>query len=214
MRLNEDDIEDGADWAEEHQLNKLPHEEAMEKIRRYASGFHSKEWNLGLRVAISTERDFKKQAEDWLKKNSISARTFEKESKTKRKLEDNLSKFDKNYKKYENKKLKEEDNMSTNKRLKKMFLKNEYGINEDETNAMERPLQSTGSTPEPKETKDITAPEKKEEPKTPTPASEADKKFKEELKKIMTKVKENKTVEWKELIDLLTNFEKSDFNKE
>ena len=87
-------------------------------------------------------------------------------------------------------------------------------MKEDETQVgtLETPIQSTGSTPEP--VKNV-EPEKKEEPKKEEPKeSEHDKKFKEQLKAIMKKVKENQTVEWKNLIDLLETFEKTDLNKE
>jgi hypothetical protein len=115
----------------------------------------------------------------------------------------------KDFGKYRNP-LKEDDTMKLSDRLAKVMVKEE-----ESTTSMESPLQSTGSTPEPaKETKDINAPEKKEEPKTPAPTAEADKKFKEGLQKIMKKVKENQTVEWKELIDLLGVFEKTDFSKD
>lgn len=94
-------------------------------------------------------------------------------------------------------------------RLNDMFIK------EDETQVgtLETPIQSTGSTPEP--VKNVEPEKKEDEPKKEEPKeSEHDKKFKEQLKAIMKKVKENQTVEWKNLIDLLETFEKTDLNKE
>ena len=101
-----------------------------------------------------------------------------------------------------------EESMGISDRLEKVMMKEE-----ESTNSMETPIQSTGTIPEPaKETKDVEP--KKDEVKKDSGATESDKKFKTELAKIMKKVKENETVTWKELIDLLETFEKTDFSKE